>query len=129
VTADSQLSCGHPATPRGPHTTGVAYVGAPDSNERIAVCYSCADEAIRKLMRTGTNRIAGYLSADCKTVTTWTGGVLCVIDSLVVRRGRRGSGQRWTRYYWRSKCAGRRWFGVCPGPGMLTMMRVGKVAR
>lgn len=39
------------------------------------ICYGCADTAQRAEMLTA-DRIGAYLSADCRTVNTWTGGKL-----------------------------------------------------
>jgi len=71
----------------------------------------------------------GYLSADTKHVTTWTGERLGVVQSLRVSRSGfpDASGRRPQRYHARVKgIDGRVWIGTGPGPSMYMRLRLAK---
>lgn len=64
------LSCGHTPSPHNIYTTGTAWT--MDGRE---ICWVCADaEQVADLLK--REPVVGYLSADGKAVTTWTGGKL-----------------------------------------------------
>lgn len=71
------VDCGHYVTPGHFYANGVpmttGYARAADTDARM--CYSCADDMQRTELATA-DRFTGYLSADGRSVTTWTGGTL-----------------------------------------------------
>jgi hypothetical protein len=64
-------------TPGTGITGGTGYSTDSDGFTR---CYPCSDTAEREQMKTA-DRVFGYLSADNRSVTTWTGGILARVTS------------------------------------------------
>jgi hypothetical protein len=118
---DDLLSCGHPPSPHDTHTTGTALVPQPDGTA-LVVCWSCADEHSRGLMRLG-EAVVGYLSDDGRRITTWSGGKLADVTGLVERQGVGFGG---SRTYWSATGEGKNWYGSCVGRGMITTMKARK---
>ena len=52
---------------------GAGYAKTADGK---LICYACADAQQIDDMRDRSSGFCAYLSSDCKTVTTWTGGKL-----------------------------------------------------
>ncbi len=105
-----------------PGGTGAAgYARLPDGG---AVCYPCADSRQRIEIATA-DRYSGYLSADGRTVTTWTGGALARVVSATRHRGGFG-GEWWSVAAGTSD--GARWYGRGGGPGMFLNLRRCRVA-
>jgi hypothetical protein len=116
------LSCGHRPSPHDSHTTGTARIPM-EGGARAEVCWSCADDHIRGLMRSGA-MVVGYLSEDGKSLTSWSGGKLADVTGIVERRGVGFGGG--TRTYWSAIGEGRKWYGSSTGRGMVTTMRARK---
>lgn len=72
------LSCGHPPTPTEGFGTGVGRL--PDGR---TLCYACCDEHARNELLDRSRPVVAYLSADERTVTTWSGGVLGYVTRCV----------------------------------------------
>jgi hypothetical protein len=106
------LDCGHPPTdPRPQHTTG--YATTPDEKR---VCFACAHEREKQLMRTSES-IVLYLTG--QTITTWTGDLMARVTSRVQRKMRTPRGYPHTRVFVRAIDGdGRHWHGSGPGDGM-----------
>jgi hypothetical protein len=111
------LSCGHMSTPDD-LTPG--YARTVDDRK---ICYACADEETRALMRR-TDRTFLYLSGDCRSVTTWTGGK--VGDVVSHRTARVGFGHTERHYVRVVDLDGKRWYGTSPGGNMYCLLRASK---
>lgn len=100
-----KLDCGHRLLP--PAGIGTGYAETPDG---VRVCYRCADEKQRRDMRaihaSGAGRVFGYMSADTRTVTTWTGGKLATVT--------RATSNRRQTFVRATDADGNRWAGVGP---------------
>lgn len=57
--------------------TGYAVLN--EGTEGIRICYSCADKRQVEALKDRSIPFVGYLSADEKTVTSWTGGKLMAV--------------------------------------------------
>lgn len=85
---------------------GTGYATTSDGQR---LCYSCADER-QRFDYTISDRVWLYLSSDCKTVTTWSGGVIGhVID--VTHSGR----HQYARCHVRVRINGEIWHGTNGG--------------
>ena len=76
--------CGHTYT-NVEHGRATPFTGyAVDSETGRTACYACADAAARAEVVAAEvgDRRTGYLSADGRTVATWTGGELLRVTSL-----------------------------------------------
>lgn len=131
------LDCGHLSLPPDPSIGGASgYAVRPDQTR---ICYACADESEREALKT-SDKIFAYLS-DAVTepkhgttirpseITTWTGGHLMSIVSIVWRRvgfcdvtGRRPM----SAFITARDVHGAVWIGRSPGHGMYARMRRAK---
>jgi hypothetical protein len=105
------LDCGHPPTPKE-GACAAGYARTPDDKR---ICYACAYEHEKQLMRT-SDRIVLYLSG--QTITTWTGDLMARVTSRTSRKMRTPRGSH-TRVFVRAIDGdGRHWHGSGPGDGM-----------
>lgn len=101
------LSCGHRAAPSfydDGMTFTPGYARIPDEGDR-KVCYACADDMQRAEMRDAM-RFAAYLSADWRSVISWTGGHLARVT--------RCTGNRTQTFVRAVDTHGNTWAGIGP---------------
>jgi len=138
------LSCGHLSLPPDPSIGGAAGYATTRDDQKI--CYSCADDREREALKTQDQMFA-YLSDRTdntepqapgsetqhtnghRLITTWTGGFLMRVTSIVWRRvgfpdvtGRRPM----RAYLHATDVHGQKWVGTSPGSGMYARMRRAK---
>lgn len=115
------LDCGHPPSPHGPHTTGTAH-----THDGREICWTCADNEQREALRNLPHgqAVAGYLSADRRHITTWSGGHLLNVTEVGSTRSTTPTGGRFTLVTWRGKSDdGTVFYGRGGGEGMVTSIR------
>lgn len=109
-----------PGTVPGFKGGACGYAVTPN-NEML--CFPCADADQRESLETG-NRCVGYLSADGKSLTTWTGGILgkvtdwnpCKLTRVSYTHGKSYRSVRVT------DCHGSEWYGR-GSPGIAISLR------
>lgn len=124
ITKDPEvLDCGHDAKPDG---IKAGYATRADGTR---ICYDCADREQVEALKTA-DTFVGYLSNGPQgkqtsyRLTTWTGGHLATVGTLVRRDHNIGG----FLYYINAIDAhGQQWHGTSPGPGMYARMRKNKV--
>lgn len=112
--------CGHTYQSPDGGFGAAGYATRPDGK---TCCYLCADDEQRALLLTD-KRVFAYLSADGKTVITWTGGKLATVTRLKSAT-LSGFGSTYRRYYIRAVDVhgAHQWTGTSPGPGMYCRLR------
>lgn len=118
------LTCGHPATPQEPGSISTGY-GTKSNGDKV--CLSCAFKFEQSAFWRAT-RYTGYVSSDGTTFTTWTGGVLAIMDwGWSTQDGQvrhTPTGGEYKRYHWTAHDNdGGQWYGDNGGPGMVVTMR------
>lgn len=129
------LDCGHLSLPPDPSIGGASGYAVRRDNTRI--CYACADAEEREALKTA-DKFFAYLSNEpepgttdrrLSSITTWTGGHLMSIVSIVWRRvgfcdvtGRRPM----SAFITARDVHGTVWIGRSPGHGMYARMRRSK---
>lgn len=100
--------CGHTVTP-DPSSIGTGQARDLETGETM--CYPCADAREQEKIKTA-DVFTGYVSADGKRITTWTGGELAVITSLThSRKIYTKSGAYRMRWVTARTPDGARWYG------------------
>lgn len=100
--------CGHTVTP-APGSVGTGKATDPKTGRTM--CYPCSEASEREAIKSA-DVFTGYISADAKRFTTWTGGELAKITSIVTG-GKVQTRDGWyrMRFLWATTPDGARWYG------------------
>jgi hypothetical protein len=103
-----RADCGHDVDTSA-HGCGT---GMARNDDDSTMCYPCADESQRAAIA-GADTFGGYVSADRRRITTWTGGELARVTYHGVGDPQyTATGGRWSTRYVRAVTPdGRRWYG------------------